>query len=167
MTQIYNGFYTFTLNEEGFCAPTEPTGDLISVEEWERYKKLVDTLYSKVSVRDKNEKNRRRIESETKDFNENMLEEKEKLNKKGTVYFVEGKEGEGVKIGFTTDLKSRIRSLQTSTPHKLSLLNKIEDAFVEDEYKAHKFFSSCKLSGEWFDISEDDVEDYIFGLGVE
>lgn len=67
----------------------------------------------------------------------------------GFVYFIQGECGGPIKIGYTTDLKKRITSLQTGYPDKLELLL----AFPGNpglEKTIHKMFDPYRLNGEWF-----------------
>ena len=73
---------------------------------------------------------------------------------KGYIYFIqEGLDGQ-IKIGYSLDPKSRLKSLQTSNPRQLRLLLTLEGD--EDyERKLHKQFDRHKLQGEWFQNHED------------
>jgi hypothetical protein len=63
--------------------------------------------------------------------------------------------GDSVKLGFTSDLKGRLRSLQVGNSSKLKLTWKYlvkgsrQDA-VRAEKKLHKFCSEFRVRGEWF-----------------
>lgn len=56
-----------------------------------------------------------------------------------------------IKIGRSTDVESRIKSLQTSSPGRLRLVGAISGDF---EKSFHKRFNDIRLSGEWFDFSD-------------
>lgn len=75
-----------------------------------------------------------------------------------TVYFVGSEEGP-VKIGFTTELPNRLRSLRNSSPVPLKLLASIPGT-RETEKEYHCRFSGYRLHGEWFERSEA-IEDEI------
>lgn len=60
-----------------------------------------------------------------------------------------------IKIGKSTDVPGRIRSLQTSNPKRLHLIGVI-DADVEKEY--HAAFSHLRVGGEWFQFNEYELE---------
>lgn len=76
---------------------------------------------------------------------------------KGTVYFVRA--GDKIKIGFSTDAKTRINSLQTSNPERLELLGVI-DGPESHERSLHHRFRHLHVLGEWF-RAEADLLDYI------
>lgn len=68
------------------------------------------------------------------------------------VYFIGGEDGP-VKIGFTNELPSRLRSLQNSSPVPVRLLAAVHgDRTREAEY--HRKFAADRLHGEWFARSE-------------
>lgn len=68
-----------------------------------------------------------------------------------TVYFIGCDELRAVKIGYTSssDASGRLASLQTGSPHKLSILAVVPgpDSL---EKRLHREFSRSRLSGEWF-----------------
>lgn len=55
-----------------------------------------------------------------------------------------------VKIGFTTDLKRRLASLQTGLPELLVLYASIKRVKKADEARLHIRFAAYRLQGEWF-----------------
>lgn len=58
------------------------------------------------------------------------------------------------KIGRSQRPKSRLRSLQTSNPHKLILLHTFPaDSGKEAEEKLHRAFHTYRLEGEWFQFN--------------
>lgn len=72
---------------------------------------------------------------------------------RGYVYFANTSSDE-VKIGFTTDLHSRLTTLSTGSPTKLSL----QFAFAttaESERLLHKHFAAERIRGEWFNLTFD------------
>jgi hypothetical protein len=69
------------------------------------------------------------------------------------VYFVGAAEEGPVKIGFTCELPSRLRSLQNSCPIPIKLLAAVQGGRdVEKAY--HARFAADRLHGEWFARSE-------------
>ena len=59
-----------------------------------------------------------------------------------------------IKIGFTTDLKKRLKSLQTGSPNKLEVLAVVEAGGAQ-ERAYHEQFAAHRLNGEWFDPHPD------------
>lgn len=68
-------------------------------------------------------------------------------------YFVSAGHGM-VKIGRSTDVESRLRSLQTANPDRLELLGTIDG---DHEADLHRRFRDRHAGGEWFRLGEDDV----------
>lgn len=78
---------------------------------------------------------------------------------KGVVYFLKDKEVGLVKIGRTTDLEKRIKSLEYEYETNLELLAKLpSDNVVNLEKKMHLKFKESNFSGEWFKLSESDIQ---------
>ncbi len=61
-----------------------------------------------------------------------------------------------IKIGFTTNIRLRLRKLRSQTPNTLKLLGTIPGT-RRDEARLHDRFYSKRIWGEWFDISEQQV----------
>ncbi len=82
---------------------------------------------------------------------------KRKNNKDRFVYILSG--GDLVKIGITDNVKKRVAALNLSSPVPISL---IYSWFVKDaadiERRLHVHFHSKRIRGEWFDLSEDDIQ---------
>lgn len=68
----------------------------------------------------------------------------------GLIYFVAM--GDFVKIGFTTNLESRLQTLQTSSPEPLRLIKAVV-GYKCDEADLHIQFSASRMSGEWFQMT--------------
>jgi hypothetical protein len=66
------------------------------------------------------------------------------------VYFIQGVSGGCVKIGYTTNIQDRLKTLQTGSPIKLKVLYLIEGATPEQEKELHKKFNKYHSHGEWF-----------------
>jgi hypothetical protein len=76
------------------------------------------------------------------------------------VYFVLCSQVNAVKIGYTSNLKARIGSLQTGNPHRLKMLGWMKGGRTE-ESTLHRFFAQYHTGvGEWF-FFEGDLFDYI------
>lgn len=68
----------------------------------------------------------------------------------GAVYFIRAVNGKGpVKIGFSTNAKGRLKTLQTSNHGELEIIAAIEGTH-EDEHSLHAEFNALRLKGEWF-----------------
>lgn len=65
------------------------------------------------------------------------------------VYFIEA--GDCVKIGKSTDVQSRITTLQTASQHTLKLVGLMAGG-AREERRLHAAFSEYRTNGEWFSI---------------
>ena len=67
----------------------------------------------------------------------------------GFVYFVQGRKGGPVKIGYAVDPQRRLGNMSTGSPVPLKLLAAIPgDRNLEADL--HRFFGVGRLHGEWF-----------------
>lgn len=75
----------------------------------------------------------------------------------GHIYFIQvGNDGD-IKIGYSTNIKSRMSTLQTSIPVTIKLLGYIcGDITIEKEL--HKKFRIFKVKGEWFKCTKDIID---------
>lgn len=77
------------------------------------------------------------------------------------VYLIANEDTGYHKIGFTNNLNERLLKLQTGSASKLKYVHTIKTVnFKALETALHKRFETCRLLGEWFDLSDEDV-DYI------
>lgn len=65
------------------------------------------------------------------------------------IYFARMRNGGPIKIGYTTDVKSRFCALQTSAPTTLVCLRLIEGT-IKEEQEIHRKFHRIRKHGEWF-----------------
>lgn len=70
-------------------------------------------------------------------------------DKKGYVYFIYCDSDESIKIGFSKNPKTRLKSLQTANPSSLILL-KYVPGNMEDEWKIQDKFKHLLVNGEWY-----------------
>ena len=90
-----------------------------------------------------------------------MQRKKDRLSM-GAVYFIRA-DGRGpVKIGFTTDIDGRLKSLATSHHGELKVIAAIEGSHA-DEQALHKQFEKYKVRREWFRV-EGAVKKYLATL---
>lgn len=72
--------------------------------------------------------------------------------KLGCVYFITTQSHTGIKIGFSKNVKNRLKQLQTANSEKLEVLYIIENATMDTERFYHKYFSEVyNIKGEWYD----------------
>lgn len=78
---------------------------------------------------------------------------------KGHIYFLKCLSTNLYKIGYSSDIDTRIKSLQNSSSTKLKVIKIIEsDDCLLEEREYHKFFSEKRKSGEWFDLDSLDLK---------
>lgn len=86
-----------------------------------------------------------------------------------SVYVIEG--GGHVKVGVSADPPARLASLQTGSPHRLSMAMAVPiSRAYEVEAEAHSILAAKSVGGEWFDVSKEMAIAAVFGaadrLGV-
>jgi hypothetical protein len=72
------------------------------------------------------------------------------LNIQQGIYFIQGKDTQKIKIGFSDNINNRIITLQSSSPDKLSLIGFIPGGGRIMEKELHKRFKAHCSHGEWF-----------------
>jgi hypothetical protein len=76
------------------------------------------------------------------------------------IYFISTEQNQNlVKIGYTTNLESRLRSLRTGSPDELQI-HLVVPGSREDERKLHRQFSSLRVRREWFKRDQA-IDDFI------
>lgn len=70
------------------------------------------------------------------------------------VYFILDRQRSAVKIDFSRDPKQRLQNLQTSNPHPLELLATTPGGW-ELEQRLHQHYAPWRLSGEWFELTDE------------
>lgn len=85
-----------------------------------------------------------------------------KPTKKSVVYFILAEGGNRIKIGWTSDLNSRLKQLQTSCPYPPVVLHKISGD-EKKERDLHEKFAHLRRHMEWFEDAPE-LRDYIDSL---
>jgi len=79
------------------------------------------------------------------------------------VYLIRAENGL-VKIGKTHDVEARLQALDIGSPVGLELIFVIETPYADEiEQKLHGIYEQKRVKGEWFSLSEDDVQAIIQG----
>lgn len=73
------------------------------------------------------------------------------------VYFLQNKEGE-VKVGWTTNLKSRRRAAATWNAGELTLIGWLETRDPKMEHRLHELWSDHHIRGEWYALPQNVAE---------
>lgn len=71
-----------------------------------------------------------------------------------SVYFIQNARSGHVKIGFSTDVRSRLSALQTSQADSLVLIRLIDGGPATERW-LHRRFGHLSLRGEWFAFDSD------------
>lgn len=79
------------------------------------------------------------------------------------LYLIQHKNlSEYTKIGYTTDIEKRIKSLQTASPTGINLIYLVESDYAfKMEQALHKRYSSKNSNLEWFKLSDNDIKTII------
>jgi hypothetical protein len=75
------------------------------------------------------------------------------------VYFIATQTDRLVKIGYSRNPKTRIKTLQTSNPKKLLLIGVLEGCKKVEKFLHIKFYK-YRIDGEWFKLT-DEILEYI------
>lgn len=86
-----------------------------------------------------------------------FIAQNKNLSTSGYIYVIRSENGK-YKIGKAQDVNKRLQSLQTGTPEKLELVLTIKTSNKNVlETICHRQFSSKKIRGEWFSLTDDDL----------
>jgi hypothetical protein len=79
--------------------------------------------------------------------------------KEKDIYVYLFKSGLYHKIGISENPKYRLQSIQTSNPNKIEQVYQIKRSDAKNvEYNLHKIFKNKRVSGEWFNLNDDDLK---------
>lgn len=70
------------------------------------------------------------------------------------VYFLQRGSDGPVKIGFATDVKDRVKTLQIASPERLRVIRQIKGNIAVERW-LHKNFKKHRLNGEWFSFCDE------------
>ena len=150
-----------TVLYENFSLLTDNGGRVITRKEWDQLKNTMDAYFTHHSDDEIDRRNKQAQFERMREMQQLIDHKGEPKKKPGFVYFLEY-EGQGVKIGFTRNLTSRIKQLQIASPFKLNLLFYIETSEPESvEHHLHEHFKDKCLNGEWFDITKEDISELL------
>jgi hypothetical protein len=94
------------------------------------------------------------------DAKRNAEQERERLwSAVSVVYFIGNRNESLVKIGYTTSLGKRLKTIQTSTTFSVTVLH-AEPGTPDDERALHRRFAHFRKHGEWFWLKPP-IEEYI------
>jgi|GEM_PF-6278844 len=87
------------------------------------------------------------------------IEDRRGKHQKGYVYFVLDRANDGVKIGWSLNLKRRLETMQGISFNKLELIFSTKGTLI-DECRFHKRFKKYNIHHEWFRYSSE-IKTYI------
>lgn len=68
------------------------------------------------------------------------------------IYFIQAVNGGHIKIGYATDVKKRLETLQVGNPFELRVIGTIEGD-MKTKFRIHKRFEQYRYRNEWFEPS--------------
>ena len=160
MTKIIRNHQKAIFYHDGDDCLRDQFGGIITAREYYELLDKVGFFYENVNDDDVDDYNKSvRAELHNELISDGKHEER-KPKKHGYVYFVQA-DDQYYKIGGTSNLESRIKSLQVASPNDLKLIAWLEiNDWPEKEKQVHKYFDDKKIHGEWFDITVSDVIDW-------
>jgi hypothetical protein len=84
------------------------------------------------------------------------------MKSEGFVYFIENQESSLIKIGFSTDVDGRLKTLRTAAPN-LRLIGFIPGTVATESW-LHRKFATSRVDREWF--AAGDLRCFIESVGV-
>ena len=148
--------FLYKSKEGEYAIPKDQAGFIYSKKEIKAWFKLIMKFYEFYSDEEINEYNNNIFKQYNSSYTNS--ENTTKKPKKGFVYFIKAENGL-IKIGQTKDLSNRYKQIQHSALLKTELLFAIEsDDGIKLEEKLHHFFENKMKKGEWFALSDGDIE---------
>jgi hypothetical protein len=84
-------------------------------------------------------------------------EKEDKLKIKGYIYII--KSDFGYKIGKSKDAKNRVKNIGLQLPFKIELIFQFYvEGYHMKEKQLHEQFKNKHINGEWFNLSDEDIE---------
>lgn len=71
------------------------------------------------------------------------------------IYFIQSGSSGPIKIGYSTDITTRLEGFQMGCPIPLRVLAYIPEMSLKDERKLHRQFATSRCHGEWFNPSKE------------
>ncbi|MEG0349548.1 GIY-YIG nuclease family protein [Enterococcus sp.] len=173
MKKLPDGTAIFFLRE-GDNVLTDNRGFIVSKSDFNEMLSLVKETYENTTDEKINNRNDELMERFLANIQQasngvNSNRRKKNENKEGYVYFVKSDDSNKfIKIGCTSNLDSRFKLLQTSSPYRLTIMGYIKITnFTELESDIHRYFQNFKKSGEWFAIDFDRMQEAAEHFGKE
>lgn len=102
------------------------------------------------------------VTQEEKDRKAETVNKRRERNRNGFVYFAKDLNNSLIKIGKSVVVKQRLYQLKTEFETEIELIATIADEdSLHLERKFHEKFDGKRVHGEWFDLSEEDINNII------
>jgi len=140
---------------------------VVNKEEGLAYAKEIMNFYENITQEQIDEYNEKVEAALYEEYTAVTTKNKNKEKVEGYVYFVESDTG-FVKVGMTSNLKTRIKALRSASPHILKLKGYVKTTrygFLEKQIHSH--FSNRKTNGEWFDVKVSEFFSFVNSKGYE
>lgn len=81
---------------------------------------------------------------------------------RGFVYLIHAEGTSRYKIGKTENIKARLKSLKSKSPYPLSVIKAIpSNRITELESWLHGYFADYRVNGEWFELSNEAIAEFM------
>jgi hypothetical protein len=153
--------YAYAYDFDWGCEATPSL--ILTREEWKDLRTLIDKFYKVThddSIKLLNLKEKMRAEEVEREMNlPTPRTQENKRLRPGSIYLISSPQGL-YKIGRAVELKARMRAFESQFPFPVTLIHSFD---VEDcptaEQELHEKYSHRRANGEWFSLSEEEVEE--------
>lgn len=156
---IFRMFQVWTIRADHECGfwLCDQGGYIVPLELWEEMKEAIDSLYENTTPEERQEYNDERDRHRGA-----PTETRRPSPRTGKVYLLQGKGTRWFKIGVTTSISSRIKQIGVNSPFPLVMIAHydVEDAAM-NEREWHDRFSDKRTHGEWFELDDGDVLEFV------
>lgn len=78
------------------------------------------------------------------------------------IYLIRQDQSDFYKIGITSNIKQRIKSIQTGCPNRVEVLATFESKYARNiEGFLHRVWHHLNTNGEWFQLGKDELKEFI------
>jgi len=149
-------FFPFAIflhrQENGLIAPSDQEGFIFTSGEYSEIRRRLDKFYELVPDDDIQDYN-----STKSDKLSTRYEKQKPKPVPGYIYVV--RSGEYYKVGRTSNLEQRMKTFRTTLPAGTELVFTIKVSDTRSaETEIHTSLNESRINGEWFNLSESDIE---------
>lgn len=152
--------YVFDIQENGSMVIIDNRGYFVEEDDVIKIINCLSKSLENIDYDELKQRNKKLLKKETEEiFKREEKEIKSRKKTVGIIYFVTD-DSNFVKIGLSTDFKSRFLSFQAINPsiRTIHLIKSLD--IVKTEKLFHEYFKLKRTKGEWFKLSQKDI-DYI------